>query len=229
MMRKVLIVILIVLASFFTWLLINHKKHNLNLPVLSFQVTDKDSIKVYALNKSWFDKYLNNLTSCYNESYWYDKTNNYTIMKFKIEDKKLYQKHNLDIIQGNYCEDEYSLKADYIKTFLDNAVIKEATLIKSLSNKEIKYSPKNIDKYLVPLLSSLEKAEGVKVTKRINNDEQQFKLSLYYEMNKESYIMEIYEANDYLILRVVDQNDHNKYIKYKIDKEIQKNLKKIID
>ncbi len=180
----------------------------------------------YVFSSSKINRFLENLPTCYDESYRYDKKNDITISRVEQKSKTIVNKINLKYEKGNLCDSEYILDESFISNFLDKADIEEISYEKCLKGKCKLIKVKN---NLNKLLNEISKEEYIQENKNIPiKDNYEYQISVYYNMSSMSNILYIFEDNEYIILKNIDSNDHPKVIKYKLNKKIEKELKNII-
>ena len=227
--------LLIIVLLIFKFLSINNYQvkelidKNISIPLerCSFNIKEEKEGDLYILSyKSFqsaktlnqkFEKHLENLESCYDESFYYDKDLNISINSYQAEQDGIFSKVSLRYKYANLCETEFVLDEDWIhqldfSKFIEAEYISEAKLIKISKDQTIKLFDKILN------------------LKRISN-----KKSIH--INKDYKIFKVY-FSDYLLTMTVDENekliiilndkdDQNKNALYYLDKSnkfLEKNL-----
>jgi hypothetical protein len=192
------------------------KEDNNNITFNTFRRVDNVS--------SIINSYIENLHSCYDESYFYDSDLNITISKYYVEDKFPFNKIHLAFTTGNYCENEYVLEDNWINDIKDK--IEDISIEKCvIQNSNINCDSKNIKELDInELLNYISKDSRIenKDNISIKIDEDYYSISSYYSINNNSYTLSIFKYNNYLAFKITDANDHSKNAIYNIDKDINK-------
>lgn len=150
--------------------------------------------------------YIENLTMCYDESYFYDIKYDITYSLYEIEKKNLFNIIKIDYINGNLCENEYILNKKWLENF------ETVTIMES-----------NIDYNLL--------IDKLKISNREDNndiltyDETYYVICLDEKYGYNIYIIKIDETKLGIIFS--DQNDMKKYAVYNINENVSEFLKKI--
>ena len=235
-MKKIIVVIGLIIAYTSILIIVNHNETNLTLPILSIQIKYDEEIEVYTPKKEWLNEYVDSLEMCFDESIMYDKENNWTILKHKTERiNKFMYKYSLELMEDNYCNQQFSLDEGYLELLANNMRLNEIELEKCSykTNKSGKITDEkcegSIIKYnIYNLLSEVIKLPEIQVKERIPAPiKLQNKISLHYSMFSKTYVMEIYEYDKYIVFKEIDENDIDKYVKYARTNNIDQILNEI--
>ncbi len=192
------------------------------IPLFSYYVSENDNeitfktVKSAEATRSFITKYLNKLSSCYDESYFYDKGNNVTISKYEVEDKGSINEIYLSYKKGNYCENEFVLDDNWMIEFLNNSTITE---IKADNNVTLKY---DINLNIEDVKNAMNEFLSSNYTRannkgKITDEENDFLVKIYYTLNSKSYELSIFDyEEEYIAFVVVDPNDAQKNAIYKV-------------
>lgn len=202
----------------------NGEKIKIPVPLFSFYMdTDKENtfytFRRTNIIRASLSKYLESLETCYDESYFYDSDLNITIFKYYVEDEKPFNKIYLDYQFGNYCKNEYILDKDWISEFQDKAKLSE---IKLETCEFGKCEERDVDqKYIDDLMNYMLAYEREELTVNIGvKVDTKYVTSVYYSLNNKSYMLNIFEYDDYLAFKIINQDDQQKNAIYKINDDI---------
>lgn len=204
-------------------------KIKIPIPAFSYYVDTKSENVFYTVRstnkiREMLSKYVESLESCYDESYFYDSELDITIFKYYVEDESPFNKIYLDYQLGNYCKNEYILDEDWANEFKENSKVSEIKLETCVSGK---CSEKDVDKNkLDTLIDYVISAERTKYSSNINDNTFPI-IKVYYTMNKKSYVMNIFKYLNYLGIKVIDQNDHQKNAIYELNDYVNNLLENI--
>lgn len=180
-MKKVLLIVSFIIV--FTLLVL------FLLPHIKFNINDKIVYINYDGSIDEFDK-----NHCYHESVSYDEKRDISITNFDIKKHFIFYVITLSYEEGNLCDNEYVLEEEYIKDFIDNAIIE--------------YNDKNID-----IKSLIEgKTAIVSNTRYLGND---YETSIYYTLNGKDDVMYIFYNDDLLIIQVGYPDETTRFIAYR--------------
>jgi hypothetical protein len=211
-------------------------KVNIPVPLFSFYngVEGKYNVTFSTLRsvkatQNVLNKYVENLQSCYDESYFYDKNLNITISKYQVEKGSLFNKISLSYTYGNYCKNQYVLDKDWINTFKEKAKVSETVIDRCITiNSELKCDNKKISNYgALELINNTLNFERIENKNNFGIDESRdyYSISVYYTIDKQGYTLSIFKYGDALAFKVVDANDHPKNAIYNINQDVDKVLK----
>jgi hypothetical protein len=213
---------------------IKNEKELVNIPVPRFSYLidrKKDSAKFYTLRSPKkiqiaLNNYVENLQSCYDESYFYDKNTNITIKRYYVEDSFPFNKIYLEYILGNYCENEYVLDDNWLKDIKDKAKIQEIDITKcNLKDNNVKCDTKTLtDNDINGLLKDILPDDAIRIDYKnnfgIDPTKDYYSIEAYYVVGKFGYTLSIFKYNDYLAFKIIDINDHQKNAVYEINKDV---------
>ncbi len=212
----------------------NGEKVRITLPIFSYyqkvhgsyEVTFDTIRSVKSISKI-LNKYLENLPSCYDESYFYDQDLDITISRYSVEDNFPFNRINLVYTDGNYCENEYVLADNWISEFIEKSKIEEVNIKKCvISNSIIKCTEKSVDKkYVINIFDFVANVDYTRIEnkKNLNIDESKDHslISVYYTIDNQNYVLSVFIYNDkYLTFKITDANDHPKNALYDVDQDL---------
>lgn len=206
----------------------------LNIPNYSIFLSDKDyianfiSFKKTEILRNEINHYVENLISCYDESYFYDEENNISIKSYNIDEGPFYNKYQIEYSLSNLCENEYVLDDDWFEDFKNNAVINEIELY-NCSDECSSVATTNNDLNNVLNYIEQENYSRIENDNNINFDStKDYYINVYYTENSMGYMMHIFSYENNLAIKVIDDNDHPKNAIYQLDNvninEILKNI-----
>ena len=91
------------------------------------------SIRSYKKIDEIKNNYLNSLESCFDESYFYDKSINKSIIKYDIQNK-IIKRIIIEYENGNVCLNEFVLEDDWDKNINEKEII-ASEIVKCKNNK----------------------------------------------------------------------------------------------
>lgn len=210
----------------------NNVMVDIPVPRFSYLIDNKkESAKFYTLRSPrkiqiTLNKYVENLDSCYDESYFYDKDTNITIKKYYVEDSFPFNKIYLEYIKGNYCANEYVLDDNWLQDIKEKAIIQEMDITKcNLKDNNVNCDTKIIsDNDINSLFENLLPSDSIRIDHTnnfgIDYTKDYYTMDIYYVLDKYGYILSIFKYNDYLAFKIVDINDHPKNAVYETNKDI---------
>lgn len=147
------------------------------------------------------EKYLSNLTSCYNK-YYYDEEENITITKYEVKSNKYLREINIGYASGNYCSDEYKLSDMWVYEYINISTYTSGDItskgVTGLIDKI--YNSKRVED---PIIKEYESKINLKVNCNTNSKDYNLYFSDFSEnellVKKESYgkiKIAIYEIDD---------------------------------
>lgn len=216
-----------------------NKKVKIPLPLFSYYKEEKDSKVTFTTLRSVkkiepvLNDYVENLPSCYDEGYFYDKDLDITISRYYIEDNGLFNKIHLDYISGNKCKNEFVLDDNWIDDIKNNATINEINIDKCIKEEDnLKCDSKKISD-INTILNYISSKEVVRIKNEKNIPEDvttdHYLISAFYGLDNEIYTLIAFNYNDNLAFKVIDANDHSKNAIYDIDEDVNELLKNIYD
>lgn len=180
------------------------------------------------------NNYVGKLTSCYDESYFYDNKLGITINEYYIEDDFPFNKINLTYRKDNYCENQYVLDDSWMTEIKDNATINEVIITKcNTQDDTILCTPKTIDNYdSEEAYNYMNKSSIIRIENKDNitniDADDTYNINVYYTLNNSSYELLIFSHDtNYLAFKVIDSNDHAKNAVYNMDSNTNELLKKV--
>lgn len=254
--KVILVIILIILGVFLTVGIINKtffknyyevinlegKELKIPLPLFSYyeKTNDKNDATFSTIRKfenvqDVINKYMDNLQTCYDESYFYDADLDITIIKYYVEKSFPFNKIHLKYNHGNYCENEYVLDNNWLNEFIDKAQINEVEIKKCIiKNDTVDCDNKNIinedfkqifNNNFMDNVTRIENKSNI----TIKEDIDYYLITAYYTLNNNSYMLSIFKYGDYIAFKVIDANDHAKNAIYNINQDVEQLFKNIYD
>lgn len=213
-MKKVFVILFLIMIVSTPFLFLrssyNSEEISIQLPSFSFMVKEEEA-KLSFVNFLSFknvdnqkNSYLDKLTSCYDESYFYDSENDITILKYEVKNGDFIRTINIEYEKGNKCENEFVLDSDWYLELYDKNISSMEILVCDLECEAYKIDSSDHDKVLNYFF-------GTDFT-RINNKERlnkdgKYILNIYYDY----HIIEIFKYdNYYLAFNMIDENDASK-------------------
>lgn len=209
------------------------------LPIFSYfkqedanhNVTFKTLIGAKRVNQV-ISNYIEGLTACYNESYYYDENLGITIKQYLSKKGFPFSEIILSYDKGDYCTNQYVLPSNWLTIIKEEAIIKEVVIIKCNIQTNITFTEKPITNYDVKTLYDY---SDNKLFKRIENKENiiyvdqddSYVVNVYYQIKNEEYKLEIFSYNNNLVFKVIDSNDHAKNAIYEIEEPANQVLKQL--
>lgn len=205
------------------------KEIRIPLPLLSYYKGENtfSTLRSVKSVSNILNKYVENLQSCYDESYFYDKDLNITINRYYVENEFPFNKINLEYSFGNRCENEFVLDDNWVDEIIEESEIEEISIRKCVSESDVlKCDSKTINEVdIEEVLQYTMEHDFVRIknNKNIGIDEtgKHYLISIYYKIGKSGYMLSIFKHDDnYLAFKVTDANDHGKNAIYDINKDI---------
>lgn len=142
--------------------------------------------------KEDFSKYEQ--VTCYDDGYSYYEKEDITLKHIEMDKFLFFYKYTLEYEKGNKCATEYLLEEDYIKDFINNAVIT--------------YNSKDID-----LFTLIQNKEAIIGNNRyVGND---YETCIEYILNDRYETMYIFYLDDLLVIQVGHIDEGPKFIAYR--------------
>ncbi|MDD4298610.1 MAG: hypothetical protein PHS98_03160 [Bacilli bacterium] len=221
----------------------NEKKETVKIPLPLFSYFESESGEYTATFKTLrsvnsisnkLNKHIENLTSCYDESYFYDEKLGITISQYSIENGFPFNKIILAYKKGDYCENQYVLDNNWMTEIKENATIKEVIITKcSIKDNDIKYTPKTITNYDIERAynyinkSSITRIENKNNITNIDEDDS-YTINVHYTIDNFGYELIIFSYDtNYLAFKVIDSNDHAKNAVYNMNTNSNHLLKQL--
>jgi len=239
----IIAIILITNKTFFKtyYTTTNDKKETVKIPVPAFSFYESKSgkynvtfltIRSVANVRNILGDYVENLTSCYDESYFYDKDLGITISKYTVEKGNIFNKIYLTYTKGNYCETEFVLDNDWMTEFKEKAVIEEVNVASCTGKSDdTNCTVKNVTDYNVEeYYNYMNKDTITRIENKTNINYEgangTYVIYYYYTLNKKSYTLSIFAYNTtYLAFEVIDSNDHSQNAVYNMNTDANQLLK----
>lgn len=215
------------------------EKVKLPLPLFSYYLGEKDLVATLITLKSVkkvapiLNKYVENLHSCYDEGYFYDKDLDITISRYYVEDGFPFNKIYLNYEKGNRCEDEFVLDDDWMTDVIKSATVDKINIDQcTVDNNNVNCNTKTI-KDIKEVLNLVADRTLVRIdnNKNIGEDvmSDYYLISGYYTLNNHGYTLFAFNHKDNLAFKVTDADDHSKNAIYDIDTDINELFKDIYD
>lgn len=221
----------------------NSKKEVVKIPLPLFSYFEGEKGEYTATFKTlrgiksvgnMFNNYVEKLTSCYDESYFYDDKLGITISDYYIEDGLIFNKINLTYRKDNYCEDQYVLDDNWMTEIKDKSTINEVIITKcNTKDDTILCTPKSIDNYdIEEAYNYMNKDSIIRIENKDNitnvDGDDTYIIKVHYTLNKSNYVLSIFSHNtNYLAFKVVDMNDHPKNAIYDMKQNTNELLKQV--
>jgi len=213
MKKKIFVVILLIIVVAIIINFLRIKSLNIEVPSFSYIIKNEGNYKITFYNFRKFEdidndisRYINKLSSCYDESYFFDKNNNITIKKYQVIKNKIFNKIILEYTKDNLCEDEYILDVNWYKDLLEKADVQEIVFDRCLEKCVSKKLKDFEEIYEYFFSSNLVRIEN----ENIVSSKGEYILKIYYNYNKMNYVLEIFnESESYLVFNLIDANDHS--------------------
>lgn len=230
-LTSVIIILLIIGTlnkTFFKSYYKTDKEVKIPTPLFSYYINKKNNdVTFYTFRdfnnaQNIINNYIENLQSCYDESYFYDKNIDITISKYYVEDDFPLNKIYLSYILGDYCKNEYVLDIDWVTLFKNNANITATEIEKCIvkdNNINCDYKSLNsstVNNFLNYI--SQDSAKRIDNYKNVGYDPQNnyYNILIYYTLNNESYTLEIFNYKENIAFKITDSGDHSKNAIYNI-------------
>lgn len=165
--------------------------------------------------------YLNSLESCFDESYFYDKNIDKSIIKYDIQNK-IVKRIIIEYENGNVCLNEFVLEDDWYENINENEII--ASEIVKCKNNKCETSKVSIN--FKKLISDLKNSTRIENDNYISFDyiDNNNYIGIYLSDNKTySKAIKIIPYKEKVLgIIIIDDNDSKRNALYKIDKDANK-------
>ena len=186
------------------------------------------SIRSYKKIDEIKNNYLNSLESCFDESYFYDKNINKSIIKYDIQNK-IIKRIIIEYENGNVCLNEFVLEDDWDKNINEKEII--ASEIVKCKNNKCETSKVSINfKKLVNDLKNSSRIENDNYVSFDYVDNNNY-IGIYLSDNKTySKAIKIIPYKEKVLgIIIIDDNDSKKNALYKIDKYVNKYILSLVE
>ena len=186
------------------------------------------SIRSYKKIDEIKNNYLNSLESCFDESYFYDKNINKSIIKYDIQNK-IIKRIIIEYENGNVCLNEFVLEDDWDKNINEKEII--ASEIVKCKNNKCETSKVSINfKKLVNDLKNSSRIENDNYVSFDYVDNNNY-IGIYLSDNKTySKAIKIIPYKEKVLgIIIIDDNDSKKNALYKIDKDVNKYILSLVE
>lgn len=235
MKKKIIIVVCILL--FILILILGSNKtffktsyEGIKIPLFSYYEKGNAlySIRSYKKIDEIKNNYLNSLESCFDESYFYDKNINKSIIKYDIQNK-IINRIIIEYENGNVCLNEFVLEDDWDKNINEKEII--ASEIVKCKNNKCETSKVSINfKKLVNDLKNSSRIENDNYVSFDYVDNNNY-IGVYLSDNKTySKAIKIIPYKEKVLgIIIIDDNDSKKNALYKIDKYVNKYILSLVE
>lgn len=222
----IIIIILLILISNKTFFKNNYM--GIKIPLFSYYKNGTlYSVRSFKRIEKIKTNYLNSLESCFDESYFYDKNIDKSIIRYEIQNK-IIKKVIIEYENGNICLNEFVLDDYWYKNINEKEII-DSEIVKC-KNNECETSKVNID--LKKLLNDIKNSTRIKNDNYISFDyiDNNNYIGIYLSDNKtySSAIKIIPYKEKVLGIIIIDDNDSKKNALYKINIDSNKYILSLI-
>lgn len=165
--------------------------------------------------------YLNSLESCFDESYFYDKNIDKSIIKYDVQNK-IIKRIIIEYENGNVCLNEFVLEDDWYENINENEII--ASEIVKCKNNKCETSKVSIN--LKKLISDLKNSTRIENDNYISFDyiDNNNYIGIYLSDNKTySKAIKIIPYKEKVLgIITIDDNDSKRNALYEMDKDANK-------
>lgn len=165
--------------------------------------------------------YLNSLESCFDESYFYDKNIDKSIIKYDVQNK-IIKRIIIEYENGNVCLNEFVLEDDWYENINENEII--ASEIVKCKNNKCETSKVSIN--LKKLISDLKNSTRIENENYISFDyiDNNNYIGIYLSDNKTySKAIKIIPYKEKVLgIITIDDNDSKRNALYEMDKDANK-------
>lgn len=165
--------------------------------------------------------YLNSLESCFDESYFYDKNIDKSIIKYDVQNK-IIKRIIIEYENGNVCLNEFVLEDDWYENINENEII--ASEIIKCKNNKCETSKVSIN--LKKLISDLKNSTRIENDNYISFDyiDNNNYIGIYLSDNKTySKAIKIIPYKEKVLgIITIDDNDSKRNALYEMDKDANK-------
>jgi len=212
-----------------TFLKDNYDK-KIAVPRFSYLTKEEEgSITLKTLKKEekvqeFINSYLEGLTSCYDESYFYDKNGKVTITKYNIKNHTI----TIEYSDEYLCQTQYVLEDNWLTNIQENATIEEAIISKcSLVGTLFSCNEKNITD-----MNQIYNITATHIETKDNiaqAEDNTYIATITYILDNNPYTLNITVNgdNEYLLYKVIDANDHPKNALYEVETDPYSTLETI--
>ena len=223
-----LFILILILGSNKTFFKTSYK--GIKIPLFSYYEKGNAlySIRSYKKIDEIKNNYLNSLESCFDESYFYDKNINKSIIKYDIQNK-IIKRIIIEYENGNVCLNEFVLEDDWDKNINEKEII--ASEIVKCKNNKCETSKVSINfKKLVNDLKNSSRIENDNYVSFDYVDNNNY-IGVYLSDNKtyRKAIKIIPYKEKVLGIIIIDDNDSKKNALYKIDKDVNKYILSLVE
>ena len=223
-----LFILILILGSNKTFFKTSYK--GIKIPLFSYYEKGNAlySIRSYKKIDEIKNNYLNSLESCFDESYFYDKNINKSIIKYDIQNK-INKRIIIEYENGNVCLNEFVLEDDWDKNINEKEII--ASEIVKCKNNKCETSKVSINfKKLVNDLKNSSRIENDNYVSFDYVDNNNY-IGIYLSDNKTySKAIKIIPYKEKVLgIIIIDDNDSKKNALYKIDKDVNKYILSLVE
>lgn len=165
--------------------------------------------------------YLNSLESCFDESYFYDKNIDKSIIKYDVQNK-IIKRIIIEYENGNVCLNEFVLEDDWYENINENEII--ASEIVKCKNNKCETSKVSIN--FKKLISDLKNSTRIENDNYISFDyiDNNNYIGIYLSDNKTySKAIKIIPYKEKVLgIIIIDDNDSKRNALYEMDKDANK-------
>lgn len=170
------------------------------------------------------NKYIDTLRTCYDEGYFYDDEAKVTISEYTVNKGFVFNTIKIDYVDSNLCDNEYVLKENWQEEIINNAIVSEVIINKCVVNDTC-YSKSITNSDLESIFDylDLETTERVDVKNNFsfNVMVDYYYIEAYYKLDNNNFMLEIFEYNNNLAFKIIDNNDHQQNALYKVDNNVK--------
>lgn len=235
-MKKKIIIVVCILLFILILILESNKTFfktsymGIKIPLFSYYEKGNAlySIRSYKKIDEIKNNYLNSLESCFDESYFYDKSINKSIIKYDIQNK-IIKRIIIEYENGNVCLNEFVLEDDWDKNINEKEII--ASEIVKCKNNKCETSKVSIN--FKKLINDLKNSSRIENDKYINFDyvDNNNYIGIYLSDNKTySKAIKIIPYKEKVLgIIIIDDNDSKENALYKIDKDVNKYILSLVE
>lgn len=228
-MKKIIVISICILLFILMLILGSNKTFfktsfmGIKIPLFSYYEKGNTlySIRSYKKIDEIKTSYLNSLESCFDESYFYDKNIDKSIIKYDIQNK-IVKRIIIEYENGNVCLNEFVLEDDWYENINEKEII--ASEIVKCKNNKCETSKVSIN--LKKLISDLKNSTRIENDNYISFDyiDNNNYIGIYLSDNKTySKAIKIIPYKEKVLgIITIDDNDSKRNALYKIDKDANK-------
>ena len=223
-----LFILILILGSNKTFFKTSYK--GIKIPLFSYYEKGNAlySIRSYKKIDEIKNNYLNSLESCFDESYFYDKNINKSIIKYDIQNK-INKRIIIEYENGNVCLNEFVLEDDWDKNINEKEII--ASEIVKCKNNKCETSKVSIN--FKKLINDLKNSSRIENDNYVSFDyvDNNNYIGIYLSDNKTySKAIKIIPYKEKVLgIIIIDDNDSKKNALYKIDKDVNKYILSLVE